>query len=273
VRASQILLAGALLASAFGLAACGSVKRELDPVAAAATKTDEGGVKLTMTVTAAAGGRSYTLTGQGAFDDDQGTMTLNVASLGEATIDYLTENGHAVVYLMTPKLGSELPGGKKWIRLDLQAVGKSLGIGSLAGPGASAMQNPADALQLLEQSGSYPPVGTETVDGVSTPHYRGTIDLQKAAAASGVGDAVKRLLQAGAPTQFPLDVWIDDNGYLRQVKESYTSTEGGKRMSESVTLGLGDYGTQVSVSAPPSDEVFDATQLATQFASGTTTNG
>jgi hypothetical protein len=271
VRVTRILLAGALGASALVLAACGSVRQELDPVASAATKTAQsGGVKLTMSLDASGGGKSFSLVGNGVFDDQHGTMTMTVPSLGQATVDYLTENGDAVVYLTMPSLSGQLPGGKKWIRLDVEKAAQAAGL-SLSAGSPSALQNPADALKLLEQSGTFTTVGTETIDGVSTTHYHVTIDLQKAAAAAGASDAVKQLLQQGAPTDFPVDVWIDDSGYLRQVKESYS----GAKASTDITLQLSDYGTSVDVTAPPADEVFDATALASQFgsaASGTTTH-
>ena len=49
---------------------------------------------------------------------------------------------------------------------------------------------------------------------------------------------------------------------MRQVKTSYDMSTGGKQMSVSMTMGMSDYGTPVEVSAPPADQVFDATDLA-----------
>ena len=65
-------------------------------------------------------------------------------------------------------------------------------------------------------------------------------------------------------TTHPIDVWVDDNGYVRQYESSYDETLGGNAMSTTTTVEISDYGTQVDISPPPADEVFDATELATK---------
>jgi hypothetical protein len=75
---------------------------------------------------------------------------------------------------------------------------------------------------------------------------------------------MKRILDLGAPSQYPLDVWVDDNGYVRQYESSYDETLGGNTVSMTTKVEMSHYGTKVDVSAPPSDQVLDATELATQ---------
>ena len=60
--------------------------------------------------------------------------------------------------------------------------------------------------------------------------------------------------------KIPADVWIGKDGLLRRVRVAVGAAEGRFRM----TMNLYDYGTDVSVSAPPGSDVFDATQLAQQ---------
>ena len=50
-------------------------------------------------------------------------------------------------------------------------------------------QSPADALALLRKVGSVTEVGTETIDGAQTTHYRATVDVAEA------------LENAGAPAE------------------------------------------------------------------------
>jgi hypothetical protein len=76
--------------------------------------------------------------------------------------------------------------------------------------------------------------------------------------------ALKRLADLGAPSDYPIDVWVDDQGYIRQYESSYDETLGGNTVSTTTKVELSDYGTQVDVSAPPADEVFDVTELATR---------
>lgn len=275
----RAVLALALLAFAAGLTACGGVTKTVDPVAAAATKTqDSGGYKAATTVTVSAAGKQLTMTGHGSFASNRGEMDMDLGGLlgalgggsgADSTMKaiYLTEGGDHVMYLNLAFLSSMLPGGKSWIRIDLEKAGKAAGIDVnqlMSGAG----QNPSDSLALLRTHGDFSEVGTEKLDGVDTTHYHGTVDLQKAAAASGAGsDAIKRILELGGPSQYPVDVWVDDAGYVRQYETSYDQTSNGSPMSMSMKVEIGDYGTNVDVTAPPADQTFDATELAAKGAS------
>ncbi len=107
--------------------------------------------------------------------------------------------------------------------------------------------------------------GTETLDGVETTHYTATIDLAKVAQLQGAeGQAfVNRLNAAGAPTSIPLDVWIgNDDGLVHKL----TVDEALQGVTVDLTLTISDYGTDVTVTAPPADQVFDATDLASKAA-------
>jgi hypothetical protein len=149
------------------------------------------------------------------------------------------------------------------VRLDVEKAGKAAGVdvNQLMG---GAGQNPSDWLSRLQSQGEFSKVGTETLNGVETTHYHGTVDLRKAAANSPAADALQRILDLGAPSEYPIDVWIDDQGYVRQYQSSYDETLGGNTMSTTTKVEMSDYGTQVAISPPPADEVFDATELATK---------
>ena len=71
-----------------------------------------------------------------------------------------------------------MPGGKPWIKVDLNAVGKQAGIDlsqfTQLGTDPSRM---VDWLRTV--SGDVTTVGTEKLDGVDTTHYRATVDLSK----------------------------------------------------------------------------------------------
>jgi hypothetical protein len=271
--ARRFLLALALAVLAGCLAACG-VRTTIDPVADAATKSQNaGGYKTTMSITVSADGKQLTMTGAGQFGPQSGELDMDLSGvlgrLGSSGSDgslktrYLTEDGDPVIYLNLGFLSAFLPGAKTWVRMDLAKAGKAAGIDLSRLMGGT--QNPADSLELLRSRGEFSEVGTETVAGVETTHYHGTIDLQKAAAASGApADVIQRLVDSGAPTQYPADVWIDDQGYIRQFETSYDMTQNGKAESMSLKMSMSDYGTTVDVSAPPADQVFDVTELATQ---------
>jgi hypothetical protein len=58
------------------------------------------------------------------------------------------------------------------------------------------------------------------------------------------------------------DVWVDHNGLVRRIRLVYGVPQ--VPMHLAMTMGLYDYGAHVSIAAPPSSAVFDATQLAQQ---------
>src|SRR5262249_6107203 len=88
-------------------------------------------------------------------------------------------------------------------------------------------------------------LGSATVGGTVTTHYRVTIDTAKALEAKGL---TSPLLAAAAtlPASIPADVWIGKDGLVRQVKLALGTAHGHLAM----TMNLTDYGTAASISAP-----------------------
>jgi hypothetical protein len=173
----------------------------------------------------------------------------------------LEQNGDYVIYLRISLLSSELPGGKAWVKLDLSKLGKSEGIdlGQLTSGG---QLQPNDLLGMLEGEGArVQTVGPATIDGVATTHYRVTIDLAKALESSGLTSPMLKDL-AGRVKTASENVWIGKDGLVRRVQFAYGVPR--KAMRIAMTMDLYDYGAQISVAAPPSSAVFDATQLAQQ---------
>jgi hypothetical protein len=264
---TRIATALALLAAAVALAGCGA-QSVIDPVAAAATKSQNaGGVHVSMRIAVDSPLLGETVvTGEGAFDQDQGDLTLDLSGLaqqlpiplGEVKAIYATENGDPVVYVGLPLLANVLPGGKQWIRADLAHAASAAGI-DLSQVLGQAGANPAEILGLLRASGEVTEVGQDVIDGTDVTHYRANIDLQKALTTKGVpAEVVQRLLDAGAPSTLPVDVWIGDDGLPRQVTAAYELPAGGATAKAALTLKLTDWGTPVSVQTPPADQVFEA---------------
>ena len=273
----RIALALGLAALAASLAACGAgVKSAVDPVAAAATKSAKsGGYAATMTMKVGVDGKETTMTATGSFDQDRGEMNMDMSGLfgrlgapagtdTTASIVYDVENGDPVMYMRFGFLAKLLPQGKTWVKIDLEQAGKAAGIdfSQLLG---GATQSPTQGLDMLRSAGDFTNEGSETIDGVQTTHYHGTIDLEKIAASGGpAASAVQRLIQLGAPTSEPMDVWIDGSGFVRQFEESYTQTIDGTASTVDMTMTMSDYGGPVQITVPPPDQVLDGTSLATQ---------
>jgi hypothetical protein len=271
----RALLILAALAATGALTACG-VSSTVDPVAAAATKTENaGGYHVEINSTVTSGGIELRMNGQGSFDRGEEELDVDVAEAYQSMntpagpditmkTRYLNEGGDPVMYMNLGDLVGSLPNGKTWMRIDMEKAGKAMGVdfSQLMG---GANQNPTQSLEMLKSSGEFTVVGTETVQGVETTHYHGTVDLQKAAQASGADSAaVQHLLDLGAPSQYPIDVWVDDAGLVRQYQTRLDEKVNGAATSVAMTVSMSDYGTTVDVSAPPAEQVFDATDAAAQ---------
>ena len=100
--------------------------------------------------------------------------------------------------------------------------------------------------------------------GESTTHYAGTIDLNKVAesAPADLAEQYKKLAELAPSPTVPMDVWIGDDGYVRQVADFEQKLAAGSSMT--MEEELYDWGTDVNVTVPSDDEVVDLTQLLGQ---------
>lgn len=268
----------ALAAVAGVLAGCGggSQAAALDPVAAAATKSQDAGaarIRYTLAITAPRlPGGTARIKGNGVIDGTSGSATFDLGSAlqtagvpagSSITEIYLKQGGDFVIYMRLGALASRIPGGKQWLELDLSKLGRSAGIDLDQLLSGSQIQ-PADVLSMLKTEGaSVRRVGSEKIDGTLTTHYRVTVDLAKALEAKGLTSPMLAGIAAEMPS-IPEDVWIGSDGLVRRIKLAYGLQHQGKPMRMEMSMDIYDYGVDVTIAAPPSNEVFDATQLAQQ---------
>lgn len=274
----RLAVALALVASSAVLAGCG-VSATLDPVASAATKSENAGAadmtfSATISTPSLAGGKTVTMKGSGIVAAGQSELTLDMSQLlqqagapagTDATAKeiFLDEGGDYVLYMQMGLLG-QLPGGKHWLKIDLSKVGQKLGVDFSKLVGGQAAQDPAQMLSMLRAtSGKVDDLGTETIDGTTTTHYRATVDLAKAAKLKGVSSqALQKLTGNGAPSTIPEDVWVGSDGLVRQLRISFATTTDGVPLHLAMTMDLSNYGTAATITAPPSTDVFDMSDLA-----------
>jgi hypothetical protein len=283
-RAMRLLpLIAAAIAIPLCSAGCGgsSATAVLDPVAQAAQVTSHaGGAHLALSVQVSGSGlpSPFTMSGQGYFNykSQEGALTFEAGGLpagfapnlpaGSLHIEELFKS--STVYVGSPLFSSKLPGGARWMKLDIgrfaQAVGFNLQ--QLAG----GQTNPARFLQYLAATGSAPvPVGQETVRGVATTHYRASIDLNKVAnvlhsgGAAQLRSALSKLTSQIGTSKIPVDVWVDAHKLVRRIALALSlSPSGSSQAHVGMTMELFDFGPTPAVSTPAAGEVFDATQSA-----------
>jgi hypothetical protein len=227
-------------------------------VTAAAVATDRvPGYKVALTSTTTLGAKTVTVSGTGAIDDRgrEGSITLEVA--GHKLEEILAK---PYVYIQLPtNAQASVTHGKPWIRLDLSTLTDSFGTGSSVG----GSPDPAQGLTYLKGAGAVTRVGSESVRGVASTHYRAIIDFARLEAA-GTGAQRLTMKRAGALLErltgeksLPMDVWIGGDGHLSRFSFGFPLCTATGRVREDLNVELFDYGRQAVVSPPPAALVTD----------------
>lgn len=240
------LLALPLAAAACGGSKGGSSSNAADPAAAvkgAAGKTVQAGSEhLKIVGRVVANGQIVTFTGTGDFDTKKhvGSLSGNVAAGAlNGAIDEVSIG--TVAYVKSELLSAFLPAGKTWVKLDLAKTAKVQGIDITS----VLSQDPTQALTQLQSLSGVAKVGTATLGGVATTHYRARLDLSKLKGAAKTGTG-------------RYDVWIGEDGYVHRVKAIVTT--GG--VTSTLTTDLSAFGEPVSVDVPKAADTFDGTNAS-----------
>jgi hypothetical protein len=236
-------------------AACGGSGTEtLSPSqavrAAAASAADVKSARMSLVSTSVLGTQTVKITGTGAYDytTHNGTFSIELpGSLGGA-IEARTVDG--VVYLQLPTDKSTFYSLKA---SDIATT--SFGAGTDPSAGLAALQGVSSDVRK---------VGSEEVRGARTTHYAGTYDVQAALSkvTGPAKDALTSTLAGKDLSAVPFDAYIDDSGRMRKFVQTFDVTgPDGKKLSNSSTLELFDFGAEVKVTAPPASQVKDGAPL------------
>jgi hypothetical protein len=182
-----------------------------------------------------------------------------------------------VVYTRLPSAAaSGLPGSKPWVSINLATLLKHATGSSLSQLEAGQQDDPASILAYLKQASAngLHQAGTASIRGVRTTKYTATIDLNKVAAAQGgkLGSITKSQIKVLGTSMYPMSVWVDANGLVRQfsahlsASPTIPSVPGSGSSSPvhvdvAATIQFFDFGTPVTVSAPPASQTNDITKV------------
>ena len=220
------LLAGMGL-GALSLGACGGAS--VNAVAQAADRTAAtGGEHLTLSGTVTEGGLTSRVEGVGDYQNSPplGHLQMSVAVGTKAVqVDEIDEGSTG--YLRSDVFSSLLPHGKEWLLIRSSSL-RRLGLGAVT----ASQQSPTQTLRALGTSDSATKVGTATVDGVPTTHYR---------------------LKTPKLLVGTTDVWIGSDHLVRRIE--LTSTRYHLRMDFS------RFGESVTVHKPQASETLDMSKL------------
>jgi len=200
--------------------------------------------------------KKATFNGTGGYDYVKRLGRLEVTvPPGAATTGKITEVVlPGMVYLQNS--GAKIPEGK-WVKLDV----RQLPDGNLVSSGAT---DPASAAGALRGAQTAQLVGSETVDGVELKHYKGTLDLAKAAEATGGrgADGLRMAAQTFTVKEVPYEAWLDGQGRLHKVVESFAfaGVAGSKAAKDQVkvvsTTSLADFGKPVDAAEPAAADIY-----------------
>jgi hypothetical protein len=222
------------------------------------------------------------MTGEGLFDyaNRRGRMVFDLTEVlrpsgeipegvGEVEMIF-TES---ILYMKMPFLTQLLPEPKPWIKVDLEAARRGgASVGQLEQLGQS---DPMHVLELLGgTTRDVDDLGSESVRGTKTTHYRTVLDLVRAAqdASGAARPSVYGLMQRTGAREMPADVWIDRDGRMRKMiyRVELTPPPGTPAPPDpdtmSVAMELYEFGIDVRVAPPPEREVVDLVELSQQQA-------
>jgi hypothetical protein len=140
--------------------------------------------------------------------------------------------------------------GKQWVKIPFSALDKS---GSSAAGVFKSLQslNPAQQTAWLAGATNVHKSGTQTVDGVPTTEYSGSV--VPSVAAARMTPALRKDLASGLKTisgDIQFSVWIDGSGYVR--KQVLLETAGGKKISTTIIFTA--INQPVHITVPPASQ-------------------
>lgn len=234
------------------------------------------------------------------IDSDLGPIDLSIPF--SASFDFVTGDGHMMMDFssMAEMMAEEAPEfADAFGRFEIRQIGETayvnfglltmmFGVETewLAMPvedgegfatGFTSGINPYDATEFLTSlsasGGELTVLGTESLRGIETTHYRAHFDLE--ALAKENPEAFAELQESGPMDvdELPVELWIDGQGrihrYLFELDGSETrGLEAGEEFDYMrVQFDFSDFGGRATIDPPPADQVTDIGDLGDMFGS------
>ncbi|MGW3953385.1 DUF1396 domain-containing protein [Streptomyces sp. NPDC004752] len=155
--------------------------------------------------------------------------------------------------------------GKSWLKFDMSALGEDSGLNMDQLGAGEAGKNPAADSTFLTGSKDVKKVGTETVDGVETTHYKGTVGLDELRAMlKDEGKEVRERRETSIEQyekmgvdSMTMDMWIDGENHTKQFRMRSDAEKGPLDM----TITFLEYNKPVTVTAPAAKDTADLAEL------------
>ena len=186
---------------------------------------------------------------------DKMSMGGQSMPIGAIQVVYLDK----VVYMKSAQL-SQATNGKPWIKMDIGREAQQSGFNLDALMNQSQQINPAEQTKMLTASKDVKEVGEETINGIKTTHYTGSMTVAEAMAKldAKTRQQLEKVYQQVGANKIFFDLWADDEQLPRKLTTKISIPQG----NTSNTIIYQDYGKPVNVSAPPADQVGDFRSLS-----------
>lgn len=168
------------------------------------------------------------------------TMTMNTPAGAMET--------RLIGTMMYLKVPSGAPAGKPWIKMDLTASPVLGGVDMSQMIKQMENCDPSKQIKALLETGKLTVIGEDTVDGVRTVHYKGTIPVDEYL--KQVGPNMRAQQKANFDKlgikEVTTELWVDEKYQPRKVDTTVGETK--------VQVRYSDFGKPVTVAAPPAAE-------------------
>jgi hypothetical protein len=184
---------------------------------------------------------------QGVMRYDDGGIDMEATGSGQGADGLEMIMLDKVLYLTGAGMGMDL-GDKKWLKIDMSDPDSIFGM-------LGKSTDPALMFKAMEEPKEFELLGTEEVDGVETNHYRVVMDT----AAYAEAMEIPAQMSSAMPKDIAVEMWVDADNLPRKFRQELeVPAMGGGPASSSTTEGTySDYGTDVTIEAPPASEVSD----------------
>jgi len=202
------------------------------------------------------------------------------ASLPDLDSPVETIEDGSTIYLKAPVFERVLPEHKPWVKVDVAKLDPTSPVSAAANLDGT-VTDPSSFLQALRGIGDDTRVVERTdVDGVSTLHYRGTVDLERAASRLPADDRARlldgfvRLGVDPGTLRLPMDVWVDDDGAVRRVSTELRIADDASNDASlqgatvTVTVAYRDLGVPERIVLPSAEDVTDITPMVNTMLTG-----
>ncbi|MFD7130506.1 hypothetical protein [Streptomyces sp. NPDC059894] len=190
-----------------------------------------------------------------AFDVEMDTAAAQMQQLQDApTMRMLFVDG-TYYYDIDPQAAGPLA-GKEWMKVDGSAIFGEQGAQALGGGNGS----PSASMKGLKYADDVQDLGTETVNGQSTTHYRAVVgqdQLGKLGEALGDDSGLLGSMTGGV-TSFAMDVWVGAEDLPVRLVQEIGAMK--------VTTDFAKFGETAEVKAPPAAQTGDMTEALEEAA-------